>query len=175
MIIFVMLLLIVFRGSIYRSVIKYKPIQKRTIKFVSNGNLKNKIKATFDESDFNLYEINREALNLTTKTLSFTFGKASRDPNVLMNTKKGNCVSYAAMYASIVQEIILKNKLQNDFAVTHEVAKLKFLGLDIHALFSSSFFKDHDFNILENLKTGEKIYIDPSISDCLWIQNIAVD
>mgnify|MGYP006879680079 CR=1 FL=1 len=39
---------------------------------------------------------------------------------------------------------------------------------------NAPFFKDHDFVIIENSVTGEKIYIDPTTSDYLGIDEVAV-
>ncbi len=55
---------------------------------------------------------------------------------------------------------------------THKIGQLDFLGIDLHQFFESSFFKDHDFNQIRNLGTGEVILVDPSISDYLWINRV---
>ena len=52
----------------------------------------------------------------------------------------------------------------------HKIGHLSLLEMNLHQFFESAFFKDHDFNELNNKKTGQTISIDPSVSDYLWIK-----
>jgi len=90
----------------------------------------------------------------------------------LIETKKANCRGYSAMFNSIANYLIIKNNLQTEYKAEHKIGEIKFLGIDVHQYFDCPFYKDHDFNELRNLFTGEKLSIDPTVSEYLWIETV---
>lgn len=78
------------------------------------------------------------------------------------------------MFNSIANHIINENKLQSELKVEHKIGKIEIFGIDIHQYFKSAFLKDHDFNEIKNLNTGKSIFIDPSLSDYLYIDRIKI-
>jgi len=110
---------------------------------------------------------------ITTTELKFTTNRASNNPNELINTKQANCVGYSAMFNSITNYLIRKNELQNEIEAEHKIGQLELFGINLHQYFESPFFRDHDFNEITDKKTGNKISIDPSVSDYLWINRIS--
>ncbi|MBI1226430.1 MAG: hypothetical protein GC192_14450 [Bacteroidetes bacterium] len=119
--------------------------------------------------DTNIQNIVRHSLLYTTDHLRFTYEKCDTDPNQLFSSQKTNCVGYAAFFNTTCQASLHKAKLGNRFRVKHLRGKLTLLSFDLHRLTSSPFFRDHDFNLVEDLETGEKIYVDASLQDVFGI------
>lgn len=169
-----LLLLILFRGWIYRASVKYNTISTRAEIPIRNQELLDEIQLKTRNIDIDFNAVIQIASSITKKELSFSFDQSSSDPNLLMTTKQANCVGYAAMFNSIANYLIKQNDLGDKIEVKHEVAQLKFLGIDIHQYFDSSFFNDHDFNTIRNLQQGTIIAIDPSVSDYLKISKVSL-
>lgn len=157
------LVVILFKGFIYRNFVEYYDIKCRGIFVIENLSNDN-----FRNTDIN--EIIDYALNQTSKKLEFKLN----NPGKFMLTGKANCVGYSTFFCSYMIQLLNKNNLDNEWKVNHKVAKLKFLGVDIHQYFSSPSFKDHDFVVLENLKTKEKIAIDPALYDYTRIKRVSL-
>lgn len=62
--------------------------------------------------------------------------------------------------------------LDDEWGAKHKVGEIYFLGYNIHPLFKSEFFKDHDFVVIENRKTNEIIAVDPALYDYFRINKI---
>jgi len=86
--------------------------------------------------------------------------------------KKANCIGYSALFNSIGNYLIRKQNLSDKFEFSHLVGKLNVFGFNIHNLFNSPFFRDHDFNEIKNNLTDEKTFVDPSLRDYLRIENV---
>ena len=167
-----LLILILCRGFIFRSTTYYTDIGDRKAIKITHPELIKIIDKASENKNINIHTITEIADNITTKNLQFTSGKASNNPNKLINTKQANCVGYAAMFNAISNHLIEQNGLQNEIKANHKIGKLDFLGVDLHQFFDSPFFRDHDFNELSNNITKEKIIIDSSVSDYLWIDRV---
>lgn len=167
------LLLIICRGFIFRSTIYYTDIGDRKDIKITNTDLIKTINKASKDKDLDIYTIAEIADNITTEQLQFTTGKASNNPNKLINTKKANCVGYAAMFNAIANHLIEQNGLQNEIKAKHKIGKLDFLGVDLHQFFDSPFFRDHDFNELTSDSLEETIIIDSSVSDYFWIDRVS--
>ena len=161
----VFLLLILFRGPLFRILIKYNEIGEREEIKITNQNLLNKIDTNSSNQALRIDEIIRIAKLLTNQELRFTFKSASGDPNKIFDSKKANCVGYSAMFNSLVNHLLHKNGLQAKYTAKHKIGQIKFCGINTHQFLNGQFFKDHDYNEIINLETESKIIIDPSISD----------
>ncbi len=124
------------------------------------------------EKALTINEIIEMSNAITSDYLRFTFNKASSNPNVISKNKKANCIGYAGLFNSVGNYILEKKKLKKSYKFTHLVGKLEVLDYDIHSLIESPFFKDHDFNKVENLKTGKVYFIDPSLTDYFFIYSV---
>ena len=111
--------------------------------------------------------------SITIEVLSFSSKRVSNDPNELIGTKQANCIGYSALFNSIANYLILKNKLDKQIESKHLIGQLGFLGLDLHQFFDDPFFRDHDFNVLRELRGGKTVFIDPSVSDYLGIDRVS--
>ncbi|MEZ4880678.1 MAG: hypothetical protein R2801_11000 [Chitinophagales bacterium] len=172
----VVVLVILFRGTIFRTLVKYKAIGTRTTIVITNQQLIEAIEEkSKDKKVIDIKTIATIANEITTKSLSFTTKQVSNNPNELYNTKQANCIGYAAMYNSIANYLIEQYQLQEDIKVAHKVAQLKILGINIHQFINNPFFKDHDYNELINIRTKQQFNTDPSLNDYFWIDKIVVE
>lgn len=167
-----LLVLIVFRGMIYRSCVKYKDMGFRSDIIIDNPQLLERIDQVADNKEINLQSIAEIANDLTCQELSFTFSATSNNPNELFVSKRANCIGYSAMFNSIAHYLIQKNELVYEIDSEHKMGQLYFLGINVHEYFDHSFFKDHDYNRLVNRSSGKVLTIDPSVSDYLWIKRV---
>lgn len=156
-----LLIVFIFRGFLFRKFVKYESVGKRGIFLVIDE------KDTFKSKNIN--EIIDYSLNKTARKLEFTFDNQTKP----MITGKANCIGYCDFFSSQINQILRNNDMGN-WKINHEIGKLEVFGKDIHQYFSSPFFKDHDFVTVENIKTGEKIFIDPVIYDYFKIDRISL-
>jgi hypothetical protein len=157
------LLVILFRGFIYRNFVEYDDIESRGIFVIENVSSEN-----FKNTDIN--EIIDYTLNQASKKLEFKLN----NPGKFMLTGKANCVGYSEFSSSYISQLLRENNLENEWKVNHKVAKLKLFGVDVHQYFSSPSFKNHDFVVIENRKTKEKIAIDPALYDYTGINRVTL-
>ena len=169
----ILLMLIVFREIIFRSVIKYNAIGTRPEIEIISENLIEKINSKIVNREIDAKSIIEIANKITRDELQFSTGNVSSNPNELINTNKANCVGYSAMFNSISNYVIRMNNLQNEISSEHKIGQIIMFGNNLHQYFENPFFKDHDFNEITDNKTGEKILIDPSVSDLFWIDRIS--
>ena len=162
-----LLLLALFRGWVFRLLVTYHPILEQQTYSVSDKNLSQLLDN--QSIDSAVENIVKQALYLTANQLRFTSGKNFTDPNQLFYSKTAHCVGYAAFFNTTCQALLRKAKLENRYRVKHLRGKLTLLGFDLHRLTNSPFFRDHDFNMIEDLQTGKKIYVDASLRDVLGI------
>lgn len=167
------LMLILFRGIVFRLVVKYDEIGNRSRIEITNKNLIEEIEKEYKNRRIDLEEISGIADLITKKKLEFTMNRVSNNPNELINTNQANCIGYSAMYNSIANYLIEKESLEDEIEAKHKIGRLELLGINIHQFFDNPFFRNHDFNEITNKKTGEKISIDPTVSDYLWIRRIS--
>jgi hypothetical protein len=95
--------------------------------------------------------------------------------DVVFESHKANCVGYAALFCSIGHYIIKKQNLESKYQFKHHIGKLDLFGYDLHSAFNSSYFKDHDYNEVIDLSTGEKTFLDLTVADYLWISEVSSD
>lgn len=173
--IILIIILCVFRGYIYRAFIKYEPIEERKGYPVHNSKLIDYIEsATTDSRLSNIVLILDKSNELTNKKLKFTSSICDIDPNRLVNSSRTHCVGYSYFYASTCNYLLKKSGFSNEWQAKTFEGKLYFLGINVHKYINSPFFKDHDFVIVENLVTREKIYVDPTVSDYLGIDKVSI-
>ena len=168
----ILLCLFLSKGIIYRSFVKYSVYGKRKSVILTDKRIIGKIDKQINSKVLTLNQIITVSRKITNEELRFTPKKASSNPNILLGIGKANCIGYSALFNSIGIYIIKSQKQTDVYKMNHIVGKLYFLGFDIHRLFSSPFFKDHDFNEIINLKTKKRIYVDPSLSDYLFINRV---
>lgn len=168
----IIILIVVFRGFLYRSFINYSKVKIRNNIGLINKKLIAEIESKIEDKKLTIEEIITLSNRITANQLNFTFNKTSRNPNVVYKLKRGNCIGYSSLFNSIGNYIVTSQNLNNQYEFYHLVGKLDVLGYDIHSLFESNFFKDHDFNKVEDKITGKNKFIDPSLRDYLKIKYV---
>lgn len=169
-IILVCLLFLLFaKNWLYRTTINYTPIKERQSIQLTDQKLIDFLQDELNNKEITSDSIIQIASETTNQILQFTFQKASANPNQLIQTGKANCIGYSAMLNSIVNFLITETNLEKELEAKHLVGKIDFLGINLHQFFTDSFYKDHDYNRIENKVTGTITIIDPSINDYLRV------
>lgn len=167
------LVLFVLRGFLFRLTVKYHQASSLRHQVINDEALLQYIGQQPSTTD--IQEITKRCLNICAERLCFTAQKCDTDPNLLFASQKTNCIGYAAFFSTNCQALLQQNHLEGKYAVRHLRGHLSFLGMNVHPWFHSPFFKDHDYNVIENLETGEKIFVDASTYDLLGIGYVAGD
>lgn len=167
-----LLVLVLFRGFLYRTCVTYTKIESRSHVVLTDTALIKSIDKEIEGEKLQLSDIAELSNQLTRKKLSFTFTKISNDPNKVCELGKANCIGYSALFNSIGNYVVKKKGLSNRYELTHHVGTLNVFGFDVHSVFNNPFFKDHDFNEIRDKVSGEVLYVDPSMSDYLWIDSV---
>lgn len=159
----VIILMVVFKGILFRNFVKYREVGARGIYIIEE----------IEKDDFkskNVDKIISHCLEKTSDNLQFKL----QNPGNFLETRKANCIGYADYFSASINQLLMNNDLQNDWKVFHKIGKIEIFGIDVHQFFSSPFFKDHDFVVVENLKTGEEIAVDATVYDYLGIDRISL-
>jgi len=166
------LIFILFKGWIFRQLITYSNIGSRENIEITHSNLLEKIRLKSSDESMTIEKIVQISRSITIQELSFSRTQISRNPNDLFNTKKANCIGYAAMFNSIANHLIHSNNLELKYAANHQIGRLELLGFNLHAFFNSPFFRDHDYNEIIDLQKRKTLAIDPSVTDYLGINYV---
>ena len=116
------------------------------------------------------------SLEITSEYLDFTFENTSTDLNSLLKSGKANCVGYSVVFNAILNYLLDKTKTETilDFTTEHVVGQISVNGININELFTDPFFKDHDFIIIDYLKSNERIGVDPSLYEYFGIKRVVI-
>jgi len=76
------------------------------------------------------------------------------------------------MFTSIATYIIRNQKLHEEIEVYHKIGKLELLGIDLHQFSNHPFLKDHDFNVIRDIKTDQTIGVDASVNEYMGFQTV---
>ena len=125
-----------------------------------------------DSQDINY--IIRLALLQTGNRLNYTTSGNENDPNKLIYSKSAHCVGYAAFFTTTCNYLLKKYNLHDGWVAKHQIGQMYVLDINIHRCINHSFFKDHDFAIVENRITGEIVAVDPSVNDYLHIDFVTM-
>lgn len=166
------ILLIIFRGPLYRTFVNYSKVQVRPNITLTDKNLIKEINDQTENKILSVKEIIKLSNRITSKKLNYTFNKVSSNPNLIYESKKANCIGYSSMFNTIGNYILRNQKMTDEYEFIHLVGELDFFGFNVHNLFSSPFFKDHDFNEIRYKQTGNKKFVDPSLRDYLRIEYV---
>lgn len=152
---------ILLRGPIYRCLFSYEVIGQRPIQEIPRlpSNSTTALDAGIDRS-----------LGTVSHLLHFSSGNVSNDPRKLSEGGPANCIGYAALFAQL-----LSTQLDpRTHKISHGIARIHFLHLDIHSFTNDPFWKDHDIVIVEDLVNGRRIGVDPTLYDAVGISLISL-
>jgi hypothetical protein len=159
-------------GWVYRYLIMYKTIGERLPYAVKEPVLLQYISSNDHLQEPEVNDIIILSLKLTSKRLHFTNGINSKDPNELILSNSANCIGYAAFFSTVCNKLLEKHNLKGEWIAKPQIGQLYCFGTNIHPYFKSTFFKDHDFVIIENKNTDRFMAVDPSLYDYTRIQYV---
>jgi hypothetical protein len=168
----ILVLVILFRGFLYRTLVHYTLVDTRSSVTLTNKKLIEEIDKETRGVVLDIDEIIDVCNSITSKRLSFTFDAVPGNPNEVYDFGKANCVGYSALFNSIGNYIVNQQNQNLQYEFTHHVGKLFFLGIDMHTMSDNPFLSNHDFNKVTVVATGETIYLDPSMRDYLRIRTV---
>lgn len=172
-VIFIVTAAFLYRGSIYQRFIVYHPLKTVSSYNITDQELQKEIEVQANEmSGSDIHEIAQQALENTAQTLLYSFEQQASDPNLLIHTRKAHCVGYAAYFTATCTALIRQRGLFKEWAVTHYRGQIYLMDYNLHKLFTSSFFRDHDYVILKNQITGEQFAVDPVLFEYTRIDQI---
>ena len=168
----IIILLILFRGFLYRTSVNYSKVAIRNNITLTDKKLIKEIDKQTEGKILSIKEIIKLSNKITSEKLHFTIDNISSNPNLVSELKKANCIGYSSLFNSIGNYITGKQKLTDKYEFIHLVGKLDVFGFNVHNIFKSPFFKDHDFNEIKDKRTGESKFVDPSLRDYVKIKYV---
>ena len=162
-----LLALFLSRHWLFEKTVRFLPISEQPNYIVSDSLLYRFLAAPKPEKE--IEDIIRQAVDMTAGQLKFASQNTATDPNISFYGRRAHCVGYAAFFATTFNFLIKKNMEENNWRAKHVRGKIYFLGIDMHQFSDSPFFRDHDFNVVENRRTGEQYIVDASVRDVLGI------
>lgn len=163
-----------FGSMIYRVSVSYEIIGDARQYPVKTDTLKKLINSNAEEKYASARDVVKDMLSLCSDKLEFTYLYCDVDPNELIKTEKTNCIGYAAFVAAASNYIFEKDSSFATWRAKPQKGLVFLFGKNMHDWFSSPFFRDHDFVVIENSVTGEKFYTDPSVHDYLGVDFVKV-
>ncbi|GAB2765696.1 hypothetical protein [Salinimicrobium soli] len=169
--VFILIAILFFaRERLYNQVVIYRSLGPRTGHPATNALLIKEIELDIDnQSDARIDEIIQISLSITSKHLHFTVLNTSNDPNVLFSTGRAHCVGYVRFFAATCNYLLERYGLDDQWIAQPTIGQLYVFNTNIHKYLNSPFLRDHDFVVLENLRTGEIVAVDPTLNDYLKI------
>ena len=159
------LLLWLFRGPIYRWSVHYRVVDERaSVPALTNTTVK----------VHDLASAIQMALDTTATRLHFSTGKVTNDPGMLIQGSPANCIGYAALCAALVKGHLANAGLGGRFSVVPVVSKLYIMEWDLHTIFRSPFWKDHDVVSITDSLTGEILLLDPTLYDVFGVARVSM-
>ena len=168
-----LLLIVVFRGVLYRQMVSYQIVVPRKQYKITDAALTKHIEGSVQQDlPQDVEAIVRQSSDITAASLRFAYGNAESDPNRLVSTQQANCIGYAAFMAAVFNYLSKKSEVGRTWIAQPVVAKIYFLGINVHPYFDRPFFRDHDIVQITNTLTGEAYYCDPSLYDYCGINEV---
>lgn len=161
-ILILLILVVLFRGALFRLTVSYRIIEERK----TNSNCSS-LSSYFQNIDTNKTLLSCQ--KRTAQLLSFSAKNSSKDPTKIAQNGFANCIGYAKVFAAMVNCVEGQR-----FKAKPVKAKLYFLGFDVHKLFNSPFFSNHDIVIVTDAKTGTTLAFDPSLYDYTGISYVNI-
>jgi len=167
-------LVVLMRGPLYRSLFSYQDCGERDSFSITSNFLLAYIDSVADmdnmESVEQIVELSQE---ITSDQLSFQASRSEINPNKLFPNNRTHCVGYSAFYTAVCNYLLKQNGFADSFQCRAYCGQIHFVGYNIHSLFDSVLFADHDFNCIQNASGSEKYFTDPTLYDYLGIAYVS--
>ena len=154
-----------FRAAAYRSLVRYEVVGQR---------LPVRALAFSTPEPAGLDRALAVAMDSTAARLYFSTGKVSSNPALLMQGGPANCIGYAALCAALIKGQLEAADLGDRYVVEAVIGKLYVGDQDLHAFFTSPFWKDHDVVRITDLTSNEVIVLDPTLYDHIGIGRVSI-
>ncbi|MBX2874006.1 MAG: hypothetical protein KTR30_17955 [Saprospiraceae bacterium] len=164
--------LLVFRGQVFRLCFVYVPIEQ--VQFPDKSDtFRTRVKESIAiQPTASPQKHIALALRYTAQHLSFTTASSSSDPIQLLKRPKANCMGYANFFEHCLRHQLRKTAVEENYELQQWRGKLHLFGWDIHSLFQSPFWKDHDFNIIIDNTSGQQMAVDATLYDYFRIRSV---
>lgn len=167
------ILLLVCRGPLFRALVTYRITGQRTTYAITNPQLLQYMDASTQEfKPRDVRDIIRKSLHITTRCLHFRQKHTISNPNVLVVSRRAHCVGYAAFFTTVCDHLLNQYGYGREWKARPLVARIWCCGMNLHVFFTSPFFRDHDFAVVENTRSGQQYFVDPVVSDYLRINSV---
>lgn len=168
----ILLTCLIFRGAILNKIFTYKaeaviPVQDLSSKYWKS--LLNK--AILDNDVHDINQANKVILALLSKHLQFGKISSALKPNDFVSGSITHCVGYSSLHATLLNYTIDKLKL-SDCRVSHIRGQIFLLDFALTRPSNASFFRDHDFILIENTKRDQSYYSDASLYEFVKVDQI---
>ncbi len=164
------ILTFLLRNWLFWQLFSYQVVGNRPSYPIENPALRTYIESELPENSAKSPRVLiKKALQLSARQLHFTATRNHNDPNLLIDSYSAHCVGYAAFTTTVCNELLQHYQLATEWKAEARVGQIHFLGINVHPYFNSAFFKDHDFVVVKNQKTGEKLAVDPTVYDYLGV------
>lgn len=160
-----LVLLWLFRSAVYRTLVRYEVVGLRAPVGIFNQDASGATE---------LDKAMRVALDTTAARLHFSTGKVSNDPQSLIHGGAANCIGYTALCAALLKAKLEAAGLGEEYTVEAVIGKLYIGEQDLHAFFTSSFWKDHDVVRVRAKASNEVWLLDPTLYDVAGIGLVGV-
>ncbi len=162
---------VLLRGPLFRALFHFDALEERHTASQSPAPSSDPIHPT--ASDVNTVDACIDAaLDETAAALDFTTGPAASDAAGALRSGKANCIGYAAVFQRNCEARLAQAGLYGGWRVLHLRGLLYCGDFNMHRLFSSPFWKDHDICAVENRASGERLHVDPTLFEALRIRRV---
>ena len=153
------------RASIYRAIVHYRIVGERgdvlplQVSMIGSMGLDLAIDA---------------AMDTTAARLHFSTGAVTNDPRELLHGGPANCIGYAALCTSLLKGHLERAGLGGRYKVEAVIGKLYVGDQDLHAFFTSPFWKNHDVVRITDRTDNKVIVLDPTLYDHVGIGRVSI-
>ncbi|HNX59411.1 MAG TPA: hypothetical protein PKK43_09940 [Spirochaetota bacterium] len=161
---------ITLRQTLFNSFFSYQILSER--RFIAAPSHQSGRSTGYDTTEDGMID---DSLRETADTLSFTVQRCSRDPEELRLSHKTNCIGYARFFCAEFNRRTATQGQSDRYRAAPFIGKIRFGGFDLHSLFPSPFFKDHDFVIVFDRQNGNRTAVDPSLYDYKGISRVRLN
>lgn len=161
-----LLFLLLFRGAVFRLFVSYQPVGERTVLGLSDPDLRREI------SDWAAAHPAASATaqiafsrRLTARHATFVMRSVSSQPDDVCASGQANCVGYARLFAASLEAVNDAIGQGRTLSPSVLIGELSLFGQSLHQLTDDPFWRDHDYNKVVNLKTGEVYFLDATLYD----------
>lgn len=161
----ILILVFALRAPLFRLCVAYNPagIRKPVID-QKTGHTTIPPENRPDNPGVNIHGIISRTLDQTAEKLEFSFINCASDPEQLLTSGKANCIGYTRLFCYFFQKNTVSGTF-TEWTAQPYTGQINIFGKNIHPYVNHPFFQDHDFVIISNRLTGEKIAVDPSLYD----------